>query len=185
MLEDNRFTICVTGHRPGQLFGYDIKSSKYDKIKRVLRNTMISISNSAYEKCGVDTFRYMSGMALGIDTIFFELALELRQSSGEFTIETAAAIPFRGQEFKWPYESRKHYHELLEQADEIITVCKGAYEPWKLQRRNEFMVDHSDSVIAVYNGSKVGGTYNCVQYAKKLNKDITVINPRTGDISCT
>ena len=37
------------------------------------------------------------------------------------------------------------------------------------------MVNNSDLVIAVWNGSK-GGTNNCIDYAKKKNKDILYIN---------
>ena len=39
------------------------------------------------------------------------------------------------------------------------------------------MVDNSDIIIAVWDGTK-GGTYNCVQYAKKKNKEIIQINPK-------
>lgn len=46
-----------------------------------------------------------------------------------------------------------------------------------MQKRNEYMTDNSDIVIAVWDGSK-GGTANCVRYAKKLNKEIIVINPK-------
>jgi uncharacterized phage-like protein YoqJ len=46
-----------------------------------------------------------------------------------------------------------------------------------MQKRNEYMVDNSDIVIAVWDGSK-GGTYNCVKYAEKLGKKIIVINPK-------
>jgi len=44
--------------------------------------------------------------------------------------------------------------------------------------RNEWMVDNSDYVIAVHDGSK-GGTYNCIQYAKKNSKEITTLPPKT------
>ena len=45
------------------------------------------------------------------------------------------------------------------------------------------MVDHSDVVLAVYNGAKFGGTKNCVDYAQKQNKELIIINPRSGVIS--
>jgi len=46
-----------------------------------------------------------------------------------------------------------------------------------MQKRNEYMVDNADIVIAVWDGTK-GGTCNCVRYAKKLGKDIVIINPK-------
>lgn len=45
-----------------------------------------------------------------------------------------------------------------------------------MQKRNEYMVDHSDKVIAVWDGSK-SGTKNCIDYAKKVGKDIIFVQP--------
>ncbi|OPD25873.1 hypothetical protein AL710_02015 [Clostridium botulinum] len=42
-----------------------------------------------------------------------------------------------------------------------------------------YMVDCSNYVIAIYNGNCKGGTYNCIQYAKKQNKTIITLNPIT------
>ena len=128
MLEKDRFSLCVTGHRPNQLFGYDIHSAKYDKIRERLRAVMSSRSQAAFDEYGIRTFRYISGMALGVDTIFFETALWLREHSDGFTVQVTAAVPFLGQERQWPRESRKEYHELLEQADETIVVSEGGYK---------------------------------------------------------
>ena len=41
------------------------------------------------------------------------------------------------------------------------------------------MVDHSDCVIAVWDGSR-GGTGNCVEYARKQEKHILYITPANG-----
>ena len=45
-----------------------------------------------------------------------------------------------------------------------------------MQKRNEYMVDLADRVIAVWDGSK-GGTANCVKYAEKVGKEIIRIEP--------
>ena len=42
----------------------------------------------------------------------------------------------------------------------------GEYSPRAYQQRNEWMVDHSSRVIAVYDGM-AGGTRNTIQYARK------------------
>jgi uncharacterized phage-like protein YoqJ len=47
-----------------------------------------------------------------------------------------------------------------------------------MQIRNEWMVDRCDKLIAVWDGSK-GGTGNCVDYAKSVNKDIFRIDLNT------
>ena len=59
---------------------------------------------------------------------------------------------------------------------EIVGYKEGEYYPAKMEKRNEYMVDHSDIVIAVWDGSK-SGTENCIKYAQKLNKRIIRINP--------
>lgn len=66
---------------------------------------------------------------------------------------------------------------LMRLRDIRTTTPQGRYNPYKLQIRNEYMVDNADVVIAVWDGSK-GGTCNCVNYAKKIGKNIIQINPK-------
>ena len=55
----------------------------------------------------------------------------------------------------------------------------GGYSVFKMQLRNEWMVDHCDKLIAIFNQDETsGGTFNCVQYARSKNKDIIFINPK-------
>lgn len=49
------------------------------------------------------------------------------------------------------------------------TVCKGGYSPAKMQVRNMWMVEYSDAVLALWDGT-TGGTGNCVEYARRVNK---------------
>lgn len=70
-------------------------------------------------------------------------------------------------------------------ADEVILVDTlseyqvkntkiGEYHISKMHNRNQFMVNQSKFVIAVWDGSS-GGTSNCVNYAKKKKRDIVII----------
>ena len=45
-----------------------------------------------------------------------------------------------------------------------------------MQKRNEYMVDHSDFVIVVWNGEKQGGTYRTFQYTQRKKKPFMVID---------
>ena len=45
-----------------------------------------------------------------------------------------------------------------------------------MQKRNEYMVDLADVVIAVWDGSN-SGTGNCIKYAQKCGKEIIQITP--------
>jgi uncharacterized phage-like protein YoqJ len=57
------------------------------------------------------------------------------------------------------------YHDILRRADRVVLVCPPSYAAEKLIKRNVYMVDNSDEVIALYNGEKFGGTYHCLNYA--------------------
>ena len=63
---------------------------------------------------------------------------------------------------------------ILQDADYTMTVSEHYFRAC-YQRRNEFMVDHSSLVIAVWNGAP-SGTQNTINYAKKRGvKAINII----------
>ena len=86
-------------------------------------------------------------------------------------IPFTAAVPFYGQESMWPESSQEEYNKLLKVAKDVVYICDKGYAPWKMQIRNEWMVDHCDTVLALWNGTD-GGTANCIRYAQKKNKPI-------------
>ena len=99
-------------------------------------------------------------MALGWDTVWAEALIELE-------VPFLAAIPFEGQESRWPQESQKKYHDLLKKADRVEIISPGGYAAWKMHVRNEWMVDNCDRVVALWDGGDDGGTAACVRYATK------------------
>jgi uncharacterized phage-like protein YoqJ len=152
--------VAVTGHRPNKLGGeYDMKGPLSTSIYNALKEEI--------EK--LDPEKMISGMALGVDMIFANLAVRLHRT-------LIAAVPFSGQELKWPPQSQKIYNTLLSYADEIVIVSPGGYSPAKMQKRNEWMVDNCDVLIAVWDGSP-GGTANCRDYARSVGKRIINIDP--------
>lgn len=65
---------------------------------------------------------------------------------------------------------------IINESDEVYYVSEERYTHWCMNKRNEWMVDNSDLVIAVWDGTK-GGTANCVRYAVKQGKEITKLEP--------
>lgn len=153
--------ISLTGHRPGKLGGYRDFNPTRDRVKQGMTRVFTE------EKPD----RIVVGMALGVDTWAAEVALTLR-------IPFIAAVPFIGQERVWPPESQAHYRDLLTKAERVEIVTDGGYDVWKMQKRNEWMVDNSDALLAVWDGTP-GGTANCVKYAEKVGKRIIRLNPQT------
>lgn len=145
--------ISGTGHRPNKLGGYSSEVS--DRLMLLARDWMIAYKPE----------RVITGMALGWDQA-------LAQAARSLDIPYTAAVPFDGQENAWPLNSQILYRDLLVDADDRELVCEGGYAPWKMQKRNEWMVDHADRVLALWDGSS-GGTANCIAYANKVGKPIT------------
>lgn len=151
--------VAFSGHRLAKMGGY----SPINPIKSYVLNELDKILNE------IKPDMTISGMAIGFDSWAADLCKFKK-------IPFTAAVPFVGQENKWPEHSQAIYRSLLDQADDIVIICKGEYEPWKFQKRNEWMVDNSDIIIAAFDGSP-SGTKNCIDYAKRKNKEVIIINP--------
>ena len=67
------------------------------------------------------------------------------------------------------------YEYIKNQADKVIYISKQ-YEKECMLKRNRFMVDNSNFVTAAWDGRKRGGTYYTLNYAKKLNKQIILVD---------
>lgn len=167
-------TACFTGHRPEKLYGYDPFSNGNGRILINLREIIID----HIENKGVDTF--ITGMALGIDMWAARLVLKLRETYPH--IKLVAAIPCAKQWSKWREESRREWDDITNKADDIYYVSEESYTAWCMQKRNEWMVNNSAYVIAVWDGTK-GGTANCVRYAEKVGRVIVQLNPQTYEIT--
>ncbi len=160
--------IAVTGHRPEKIGGYDENNPLAIAIKRHMRETLIEYDKgNAVSGEGLIVY---SGMALGIDQWWAEAAIELR-------LTLVAVVPFKGMELKWPQESQDRFNKILIEAALVKYVCDPGYAAWKMQKRNEFMVDRCDGLVAYWDGSK-GGTANCVAYALSVKKPHWIIHPR-------
>lgn len=158
-------TCCFTGHRPQKL-GYGENSIQCDELK----NKLLELIRELIEKEGVTHF--ISGVALGVDTYAAEIVLSLKAQYPYITLE--CAIPCETQAIKWNERDRDIYYDILSKCDKE-TLLQQKYTADCMQRRNEYMVDNSDFVIAVWNG-KPSGTGNTVKYAKKKNKVVFLVN---------
>lgn len=151
---------AATGHRPNKLGNeYQMVGPYSDFIRKEIKAILL------HDKPNV----IISGMALGVDMIFAQCGIDLG-------IPVIAAIPFKGQESKWPFKSIRVYQNIL--ANKLVCqkiVSEGDYSAAKMQTRNEWMVDNCDVLVAVWDGTP-GGTGNCVKYAESKNKKILYIS---------
>lgn len=173
-------SVMITGHRKLVPAGHtgspwpDQNSTVLRHHECIVNNMTTCIRQWHLESGWVD---FISGMALGADTLFAEAVLGLK--TGGLPIRLITAIPFIGQESKWTRPAQEKFRGILSAADQIEIVSPGGYSPAKMQTRNEWMVEHSLVTLAVWDGQQHGGTWNCIQYARQRKRWVVQLNPQT------
>ncbi len=164
-------TACFTGHRPQKLpWGFNENNVSCIAMKEIAK---IEIQN-AIINYGITHF--ISGMAIGFDMIAAELVLELKNDYPFITLE--CAIPCKEQDKLWRKQQKERYKYILSKADKITYVSDRTYFDGCMQKRNNYMIDNSSVLIALFNG-KAGGTKQTVDYAKEKGLKVEIINPNS------
>lgn len=157
--------VAITGHRPEKI-------NNWQFVEHQLL--------TAFQDFKTDLV--IQGMAAGVDLVAAKCAYR-------------AGIPFwcakpwkthkgrMGGSMGYAVSWESFYDQALQHAEKVIDVTDYENYPgaWIYQKRNEWMVDNADMVIAVWDGSS-GGTANCVKYAKKKEVPIWQINPETYEV---
>ncbi|MDE5721632.1 MAG: DUF1273 domain-containing protein [Clostridia bacterium] len=157
---------CCTGHRPkGFPFNYGKDVKKHKAYLKALE-AKIKLAITEYK-----ITNFISGMAIGVDMDFAETVLKLRN---KYPVTLECALPCPNQILKWNNADKLRYESILELADTVNLVSEK-YTPECMLDRNRYMVDKSELVIAVFNGIEKGGTWHTINYAKKENKIIELI----------
>ena len=147
---------CVTGHS-------DLPQDQINSIKTSL---LFEI-----EKAVADGFTcFMSGFAEGVDQYFAEMVIEKKK--GDQSLELVAVIPY--QKRLDNLRAREQTYEMLEACRDVI-VIREEYRPSVYSHRNRYMVEHSDRVIAVYDGREKGGTVRTIRFAHQMRKELREI----------
>lgn len=150
-------TLGVTGHRPDKLGGY-FPNPQADFVR----------ANTKAQLEAIQPKEVITGMALGFDQWVARICLQLG-------IPFIAALPCDDQDRRWRDGQRDAYRQLLAQAARVELVSPGYYSSAKMLKRNRWIVDRSDLMMAAWNRLPSGGTASCVRYAMKKGKQIVFV----------
>lgn len=186
-IEIKPITLCVTGHRPKDLWGYN-PSANYSG----LQNKIYQCLTQFHTAFGVT--RFVSGGAQGVDQLFFG-AVDYYRSQGN-NVENVVYIPFKGQESSWLKSgmfSQDEYNTMLSKATStklcstsVTNLSANKMIVGALMDRNTHMVNDSDYVLGVFKGDfnlitndvkYNSGTLDCLRKAYKAGRKMVVINP--------
>ena len=148
--EKRKSRCCFTGHRP-------------QKLRRPIDDIKVDLENEILKAVADGYSTFITGMACGTDIWAGNIVVRLKDRFPD--LKLIAAVPFPDFADGWDDEWKAKYDKLLAAADLVKTICP-AYSDAAYQVRNEWMVDHSSKVIAVYDGT-AGGTRNTINYARK------------------
>ena len=169
---------CFTGHRQlnGQYYNPISPSAEWDALKLYLDHLLMWLMTQnnymhtelIQHDC-VDHF--ISGLAIGVDMLAAERVAYIR-AFVKTPVKLTGAMPFPSQPSRWPQQTKDHFKHVCSLCNEVVAVSQDPYHPSKMQIRNQWMVDRSNYVIAIWNGVEKGGTWNCISYARSTGKPI-------------
>lgn len=156
--------VAFTGHRPNSLpssYGYDLSNATWRRLIEEIKNKLVTLHATTT----------ITGGALGVDQAAFIASKEL----GLFS---ELAIPCMNQDKLWSVNAKDFYKRMLTTADKVTYISHQDYTSDCMQKRNQYMIDNCDVLIAIWDGRESGGTANTVRYAKKLAKPVIIISPK-------
>ena len=144
--------LAFTGHRPESLpFGENELSASAIRIKTLLADEIMRCAAQGY-----DTF--LAGGARGGDILFAEQVLFVKGLEYP-DIRLITVVPHEGQANHWTEAWRERYFRILEYSSDVITL-ESRYSSGCYHARNRYLVDHADSVLALYNDVRRNITTN-------------------------
>ena len=150
---------ALTGHRHERLGYPELNfetSSEWRKIIDWLKENI--------KKEGI-TDAYC-GMADGCDIAYGIAVTELKHDE-KYHIKLHCVLPCKN------YNSKIRWHEILKaSADEWIELSDEFYRGCD-NVRDQYMVDHSDKLFAIWDGIESGGVWSTIRKAHK--KDLEII----------
>lgn len=155
--------VALTGHRPQRLgLPEDIGDERWDKIETWLIKQLFELYRMATSN-GEKLIAYC-GMASGCDIEFgYIVSVTSHVATG---IKLVCVLPCNDYN-----SSNQYYNQLKAEADEWIELADEFYKGCD-NARDQYMVDHCDVLIAVWDGIKSGGVWSTIRKAQKAGKQI-------------
>lgn len=164
-------TVCFTGHRPQKLpWGFNEEDYRCLIMKEELKQLIEESINNGY-------LYFISGLALGFDIIAAEMVLEIKKECPR--IKLIAALPCKDQCRLWSKEQIKRYKHILSKCDNVKYLY-NTYNYKCMLERNDYMLNNSSMVIALYNG-KGGGTGYTLKKAKDKQLQVKILGIYRSD----
>ena len=105
-----------------------------------------------------------SGMAEGCDMAFALAAIKIKQYG--YPLKLHCVLPCKNYQ-----SSHSLYDYIKNRADEWVELSDEFYKGCD-NVRDQYMVDHCDVLLAIWDGNKSGGVWSTIRKAQKAGKTI-------------
>lgn len=114
---------------------------------------------------------FYNGGALGFDLTSAEIVLKLKK---KYDVKLVICVPFYGQERRYSLQDKERYKKILKTADEVV-ILSDEYYKGCLLRRNDYMIERADCLIAYLKKDFGGTAYTVKKFRAKKGEDIIYI----------
>lgn len=110
---------------------------------------------------------FIQGLAIGADLLSGKVAIDMG-------IPVISAMPYPTHIDSIPHDWKELYRWVRDHSEEVYPVSEvdEYLGPWVYFRRNEWMIDEADRLLAWYDGRNSGGTKHAIGYANKTGKPV-------------
>jgi uncharacterized phage-like protein YoqJ len=157
--------IAITGHRP-----QDLGSRTMEDIQSLARHMV----RRCAERWPDEPLIFHTGAAIGVDLWVANAVIAMGAGN---VLHPPLMEPAIYAQRGWTIADSDLLKRVRGHSDSICVICPQPVAPM-YQRRNEHMVDSSRLLVAYWSGKPRGGTYNCIQYARRM--DVPVLNALDG-----
>ena len=142
--------LWLTGYRSYELNAFQDDDPKAAVVKRVLTQRLTSLLEE-----DDDEFWVITGPQLGVEQWGAAVALELKKNFRQ--LKVAMMLPFADFGQQWNTTNRDRLLNLRDRVDFAREVTTKPYEsPEQLRLYQRFMLDHTDSMLMVYDPDHPG-----------------------------
>ncbi|WP_099222229.1 DUF1273 domain-containing protein [Listeria costaricensis] len=152
-------SVVVTGYKSFELgiFKKDAEEARF--IKEALRRELLTLVDEGLE------WVIISGL-LGTELWAGEVVSELKWQG--YAVKLAVLEPFEGQTGNWNEANQLWASEVLQDADYHAFITKRPYEsPRQFEVRDQFLIDHTEGAILIYDLEKEGSPRFFYERAKQ------------------
>ncbi|EUJ24557.1 hypothetical protein PGRAN_01545 [Listeria grandensis FSL F6-0971] len=141
-------SLFVSGYKNFELGIFKRDAPEAGFIKEAIKRRLVGLMDDGLE------WVIISGQ-MGVELWAGEVVMDLKKE--DYALKLAVLTPFLNQESNWNEGNQLWYNEIVGAADYVAAVTKREYEnPRQFQLKDQFVMDHTDGALLVYDTEREG-----------------------------